>query len=112
MDPETIRAWAPIIAAIIAGVTKIIVELIRNKKIPNWFVVAIVIIIGGIIGYFVGVSLSRLPFRPGGQDILLLPAKILSQTPTPIPRGGGLLEINFSDSSDGKCNDYEGYDFI
>jgi len=107
MDPETIRAWAPIIAAIIAGVTKIIVELIRNKKFPNWFGVAIFIMIGGIIGYFVGVSLSRLPFRPGRQEILLLPAKILSQTPTPIPRGDGVMEINFSDSNDGKCNDYD-----
>lgn len=122
MNPEAIRAWAPIIAAMItAGSTllvtiiKILSERPKQNRSPITFskvkiyglLLAIITLFGAMIGYYLGVKFSRLPFQSGGQEILLLPVKIPSQTPTPIPRGDWVMEINFSDNTDGKCNDYD-----
>jgi hypothetical protein len=112
MDPETIRALTPIIAASITALATILVPLIKDwikNKRPriNWVVVAIFTFTGGVAGYYIGKNLSSLPFQFGGQLPTLLPVKILAQTPTPISRGELLLEINFSDKNEGRCNNYD-----
>jgi len=127
MNPEIIQALATIIGAIIGaiitGVFTLLVERRRQRFLGptpvqppaarpspttknHRMIVLLFAIAGGLLGYFAGINVSKLPFVFGGLEGVL-PPETLSQTPTPFPKGNLVMEIGFTDRKDGKCNDYD-----
>ena len=134
MDPATkIQIITTIVSAIIAPITGEVTKFILNKQRSDiWLEVPktkhsiakllIFVIIGGAIGfYLISPKLLTHSFAlPSPGDAAPLSPTPLPDTftptitPTPIPRGDLMFEINFSSPGEGYCNDYDsnvlGYD--
>lgn len=94
----------------------------KNKPKTNFSAIAVFVTLVGLIGYFsasyfvknagnLPESETIIPVITLTQDLSItsMPALTPTQaiTPTPIPYGDVVLEINFAHRGEGECNDYD-----
>ncbi len=96
-------------------------RLARIPKTVKWLVAATLILIGGTMGNSYGKSVRNASFNipevtPDSVSETPLPiaTATIGPTPTLVPEGLSLMEINFAWVGEGRCNDYDrsklGYD--